>query len=376
MFNKKKIIASITAIVLASTFILAGCAQSKPNETTKSAETTKSVETTENTETVSEPEDNIIYSLSVNTPQPAESAAGKLLGETCAKLEEESNGRLKFDVYYSGQLLTVFDTVNGVSSGICDIAFLPTSTNPDFFPINGKLLILPFLGMPADDSIMDVYDKLCEEFPEIEGEVEAQNMRTLSTFFFLREDLYFTGDQKVEALSDLSGKKIAVANSFVGTLINNNGAAPVTVTQGDVYTTVESGVVDGLIHHDAFIRAGGAVELFKAVTMFGDDGIVREMGKFFMNNDSYNNLPSDLQDLIDSEFQALAKAIADADKGVSEGVKGELQNKGCTITELTNEQVKPFEEAAKEVHEQCISNLSSQGIPAQDIYDKLVELCN
>ena len=385
MLKIKKVISVVIAAALLCTLVLSGCSSSTP-ATTAAPETTAAPAETQGQETeapeteapeteTEEVDDGSSYTFSVNTPQPAESAAGKLLQATCDRITEETGGRLTFDVYFSGQLLTVFDTVSGVSNGLADIAFLPTSTSPDYFPINGKLLILPFLGMPGDDSINDVYATLCEEFPEIEGEVEAQNMKTLSTFFFLREDLYFTGDDKVEKVEDFAGKKIGVSNSYVGKLINNAGGAPVTVTQGDVYTTVESGVVDGLVHHDAFIRAGGAVELFHSVTMFGDEGMVREMGKFFMNLDSYNQLPSTLKKVLEDNFQQLAKDIAAADLEVSAGVKGQLQGAGCTFTELTEEQVAPFKEAAKAVQDECISELEGNGIPAQAIFDRLQDLC-
>lgn len=381
----KKMFSALIAAALMCTLILSGCSGSAP-ATTAAPETTAAPAQTEQTETqapeteapeteTEEVDDGSSYTFSVNTPQPAESAAGKLLQATCDRITEESNGRLSFDLYFSGQLLTVFDTVSGVSNGLADIAFLPTSTSPDYFPINGKLLILPFLGMPGDDSINDVYATLCEEFPEIEGEVEAQNMKSLATFFFLREDLYFTSEKNVEKVEDFAGLKIAVANSYVGKLVNNCGGAPVTVTQGDVYTTVESGVVDGLIHHDAFIRAGGAVELFKSVTMFGEEGMVREMGKFFMNLDSYNQLPSSLKKILEDNFQQLAKDIAAADIQVSTGVKEQLQASGCVFTELTEEQVAPFKEAAKAVQDECISELDGNGIPATQIFERLQELC-
>lgn len=314
------------------------------------------------------------YSFGISTPQPAESAAGKVLQAACDEMTEKSNGQLEFSIYFSGQLVPVFNSLESVQNGTVDIAFFPTSTHADYLPINGNLLILPFIGYPGDDSIDEVYAQLCEEYPEIVSEVTDKGVTPLTTFFFGREDLYFTSVKSVESTSDFAGLKVAIANAPVGSIVNDFGGAPVTTTQGDIYTNLSGGVTDSVIHHTSFLMAGGCVELIKSATMFGSTGLVREMGMYVMNTDTLNKLPDDLKAILTEGFAGVGKGTVAADNNIYNVVMGKLQEAGCQFTELTDEQVKPFMEAAKDVQSEVINQVSGSVPNAQAIFDRVQEL--
>lgn len=361
---KKKLTALLLAATMAfSCAALAGCGDSKAPA---GGDTANGGDAPAN--------DGKTYTLSITTPQPAESAAGKVLQAACDSMTEETGGQLKFDIYYSSQLVPVFDTLKSVSGGIVDIGFAPTSTQSDYMPINGKLLILPFLGYPGDDSIADVYAALSEEFPEIEEEIQAQGVTSLSTFFFGREDLYFTNGKSVHTPADISGLKIAIANAPVGTIVNNLGGAPVTTTQGDAYTNLDGGVVEALIHHTSFIKAGGCEELITSATMFGSTGLVREMGKYIMNTDKLNELPADLQETLKAGFEQVAAGTVAADNGMYDAVTKTLTEAGCEYTWLTDDEVEAFAEATKSVQDDIIAEVAATGVDAQAIFDRAQEL--
>lgn len=364
----KKLIALLLALLLCFSLVACGggntSADNSSSNTNASADTeTKPVENTGKT-----------YTFGISTPQPAESAAGKVLQAACDEMTEKSNGQLQFDIYFSGQLVPVFNSLESVQNGTVDIAFFPTSTHADYLPINGNLLILPFIGYPGDDTIDEVYAKLCEEFPEIVSEVTDKGVTPLSTFFFGREDLYFTNDKSVETTADFAGLKVAIANAPVGSIVNDFGGAPVTTTQGDIYTNLSGGVTESVIHHTSFLLAGGCVELIKSATMFGSTGLVREMGMYVMNTETLNELPADLQAIIKEGFAGVGKGTVAADNNIYGVVMGQLKEAGCTFTELTDEQVEPFMEAAKTVQSEVIEQVAATGVNAQAIFDKAQEL--
>ncbi len=314
------------------------------------------------------------YTLSISTPQPAESAAGKVLQAACDEMTEKSNGRLKFEIYFSGQLVPVFKSLESVQNGTVDIAFFPTSTHADYLPINGNLLILPFIGYPGDDSIDTVYANLCKEFPEIVSEVTDKGVTPLSTFFFGREDLFFTNDKSVKTTSDFAGLKVAISNAPVGRLVDDFGGAPVTTTQGDIYTNLSGGVTESVIHHTSFLLAGGCVELVKSATMFGSTGLVREMGMYVIKTETLEDMPDDLQAILKEGIAGVGKGTVAADNNIYNMVMGKLKEAGCQFTELTDEQVEPFMEAAKVVQAEVISQISGAVPNAQAIFDKAQEL--
>ncbi len=314
------------------------------------------------------------YTLSISTPQPAESGAGTVLQAACDEMKEKSNGQLEFDVYFSSQLVPVFNSLESVQNGTVDIAFFPTSTHADYLPINGNLLILPFIGYPGDDSIDEVYAQLCEEFPEIVGEVTDKGVTPLSTFFFGREDLYFTNGKSVQAPGDFAGLKVSISNAPVGSIVNSLGGAPVTTSQADIYTNLSGGVTESVIHHTSFLRAGGCEELITSATMFGSTGLVREMGMYVINTDVLNGLPDDLQAILKEGIAGVGKGTVAADNGIYASVTETLKAAGCQYTELTDEQVAPFMEAAKDVQADVIAQVAATGVNAQAIFDRAQEL--
>lgn len=363
----KKLIALLLALVLCFSLVACGDSGSKDTSTDKDA-------TSSNTEKAPVENTGKTYTFGISTPQPAESAAGKVLQAACDEMTEKSNGQLQFDIYFSGQLVPVFNSLESVQNGTVDIAFFPTSTHADYLPINGNLLILPFIGYPGDDTIDEVYAQLCEEFPEIVSEVTDKGVTPLSTFFFGREDLYFTNGKSVETTADFAGLKVAISNAPVGSIVDDFGGAPVTTTQGDIYTNLSGGVTESVIHHTSFLLAGGCVELVKSATMFGSTGLVREMGMYVMNTETLNELPADLQTIVKEGFAGVGKGTVAADNNIYNVVMGQLKDAGCQFTELTDEQVEPFMEAAKEVQSEVIAQISDKVPNAQAILDKAQEL--
>ncbi|MGN0969049.1 MAG: TRAP transporter substrate-binding protein [Oscillospiraceae bacterium] len=369
-----KSLKKLTALLLAASLVfslvlLSGCSDSGESSKNSPAPSSTTQSSGDNGK-----DSGKTYTLGISTPQPAESAGGKVLQAACDEMTEKSNGRLKFDIYFSGQLVPVFNSLESVQNGTVDIAFFPTSTHADYLPINGNLLILPFIGYPGDDTIDDVYTQLCEEFPEIVSEVTDKGVTPLSTFFFGREDLYFTNGKSVETTSDFAGLKVAISNAPVGSIVNDFGGAPVTTTQGDIYTNLSGGVTESVIHHTSFLLAGGCVDLIKSATMFGSTGLVREMGMYVINTQVLDGIPSDLQDILKEGFAGVGKGTVAADNNIYNMVMGKLKEAGCEFTELTDEQVEPFMEAAKEVQSEAIARVAATGVDAQAIFDRAQEL--
>lgn len=318
--------------------------------------------------------DGKTYKLSISTPQPAESGAGKVLQAACDKMTEDSNGQLEFEIYFSSQLVPVFNSLESVQNGTVDIAFFPTSTHADYLPINGNLLILPFIGYPDDESIDTVYAQLCEEFPEIVSEITDKGVTPLSTFFFGREDLYFTNDKAVETPEDFAGLKVAISNAPIGSLVDDYGGAPVTTTQGDIYTNLSGGVTESVIHHTSFLLAGGCQELIKSATKFGSTGLVREMGMYVINTEVLEDIPTDLRQILEAGIASVGVGTVAADVGIYNMITKTLTDAGCVFTELTDEQVAPFAEAAKSVQSEVINQISGSVPNAQAIFDRAQEL--
>lgn len=315
-----------------------------------------------------------VYNLSVTITQPAESVIGKVVTEWCETINERSGGRLKLEIFYSGTLLPVTDTVTGVTDGFADIGFVPSNIGKDYFPITCNILAWPFMGYPSTEQGFEAVKTIWAEFPEVDAEYEAQGLKYLGSYLMGRNDIYFAKEQNVRAPQDLKGKKIGVASSFFNDYLTALGAAPVFVTNADLYTSLDNGVVDGVVQHLALLKSTGTIDVVKGATFVGNMGMLRDLGIFIMNNDRFNSLPADLQEILTQGFKEMLDAVSVAEEESRDVFYQQLVEKGANLIELTDEEAAAWSDLMKGLHEDELAKLESKCPKAREIYARVMEL--
>ena len=297
------------------------------------------------------------------------------MAKWCEKMEEESQGRLKFEIYYSGTLVPVTDVLTSVGDGFADIGFIPGNLGADYFPISSKLMSMPFIPFPSTEAANAAYNAIREEYPELDAEYEVHGIKNLGAYFMVRNDIYFPTATTVVKPEELKGMKIGVASAFMTSYLKDIGAAPVFVTNADLYTSMDNGVVSGLVQHLALLNSTSTVDVVKAATFIGDYGMLRDLGIFGMNLDKYNSLPEDLQAILDKGFRGVCEDNWKEDDVQFDKISKELENFGAVLTYLSEEEAQVWLASAQDIHEATIAELDAEGLPAQAIYDRMIEIC-
>ena len=94
-----------------------------------------------------------------------------------------------------------------------------------------------------------------------------------------------------------------------------------------------------------------------------------------MNPDSYNNLPPDLQQLIDQTTGKAAAKLAGQRWDAVEGPgKQYMIDSGVNIIELGDAERAAFAAVAQQVIEQRLADTEAKGLPAREFYARLKEL--
>lgn len=318
--------------------------------------------------------DNNNYNLIVSVTFPSESLPGKTVQENCDMMTEKSGGRLTFDIHFSSSLLTPMDALNGVVNKIADVAYQPSSVIADYLPINYRILSLPFMGYPSDIRMLDIYDQLCSDFPEIKGEIESLGVIAAGTTFSSRFDFYFSKNVNVRTPGDIKGKKLASTTPIISILLNDMGVAPVSITSMDAYTSIDSGVTEGIVIHPNFLESTRVTELIETAVLLGDTGLLKEIAMYIMNKEVYDGLPQDLQAIVAEGFDKLARDQYMNDLNQVDMVFGKLDSQGAQIITLSAEETEAFAVLADSMKAGVIADLEKQGIKAQEIYDRAREL--
>lgn len=158
------------------------------------------------------------------------------------RLAERTDGRYSVEVFPNETLGTQKDTIELVQAGSIDLAMIAGSLmenfNEDFVVFN-----LPYTFDSQEHQKSVIND------PEITGElfssVEGQNISVLAGFHGGIRNVY-NSVRPVEKPEDLAGMKIRVIESDTNLrMMELMGGTGTPMGQGEVYTAIQSGVIDG-----------------------------------------------------------------------------------------------------------------------------------
>lgn len=171
---------------------------------------------------------------------PAEYPNGRGLDRWTELVAQKSNNRIRMRVFHNAQLGQQDEAIQQLRLGAIDFA------NFNLTPLNNlvpetQVLTLPFLFRDVGHVHRTVDGPIGEE---LAAKIAALNMVVVSWFDAGARSIYTR--RPVRTIEDLAGMKIRVQTSdlFVD-LIRALGANPTPLPFGEVFTSLQSGVIDG-----------------------------------------------------------------------------------------------------------------------------------
>jgi tripartite ATP-independent transporter DctP family solute receptor len=157
------------------------------------------------------------------------------------RLEEKSGGKLTMTIYPSGQLGSEQQCVELLQIGSLAITKVSAAVMESFTE-NFQVLGLPYIFRSAEHSF-NVLDG--DIGKELLLSTEQYNIRGLC-FYDAGARSFYTIDKPVANPDDLKGLKIRVMKSQTAmSLVKAMGGSPTPISWGELYTALQSGVVDG-----------------------------------------------------------------------------------------------------------------------------------
>jgi tripartite ATP-independent transporter DctP family solute receptor len=155
-------------------------------------------------------------------------------------VEERSKGRIKIEVYAGGQLGDEKSIIEQLQYGGLDFARVSAAPFAEFSN-DLNALMMPYLYRDADHM-----------WKVLDGEIGQGLLESVQDAGFIGLCWYdggarnFYTSKEVRSLEDLRGLKIRVQdNQLMFKLIEYLGASPMSLPMGDIYTSIQTGVIDG-----------------------------------------------------------------------------------------------------------------------------------
>jgi tripartite ATP-independent transporter DctP family solute receptor len=257
------------------------------------------------------------------------------------EVKAKSNGRIEVQVFGAGTLGGERDFVEGVKNGFIQAGFA-SGVMANFYP-NAMVTDIPYL-FPSEavaDRVMDgpYGQKLSADF------LASTGMRNLC-FGEVGFRHFTTGKTPVHSPKDLVGMKIRVQETpLYITEMKALGAQPTPIAFTEVYTAMQTGVVDGHENVIPSIIFAKLYEVQKNVTL---DGHNYGVDWFVMGDKFFKSLPPDLQKVV----QDAGKLACSEERRVnrvftSDGVKT-LTEKGVTVYTPTAAELAEFRAATQQ----------------------------
>jgi len=156
-------------------------------------------------------------------------------------LLERSGGKLKLEIYPSQQLGTERECIELLQIGSLDMTKVSVGVLENFAP-KMKVLGLPFLFRDRQHSF-DVLDGPIGEMLLNDG--EKYWLKGLG-YYDAGSRSFYTMNKPIEKPSDLEGQKIRVMESATAVnMVKALGGSPTPISWGELYTSLQQGVVDG-----------------------------------------------------------------------------------------------------------------------------------
>jgi tripartite ATP-independent transporter DctP family solute receptor len=257
------------------------------------------------------------------------------LKAACVEIAKESGGRLTIDVYPNGQLGSDTDTVSQVRSGAIDFVCTAGTIWGNLSPVTSiNTVAFAFADYATVWKAMDG-----ELGAHMRAAFDKVNLVAVGKVFDHGFRQVTHSSKPVTSPMDLAGMKIRVpASPILTDMFRDLGASPATVPIGDLYTALQTKVVDGQENALPTIDAAKLYEVQKYCSVTSH---VWDCFTLVGNKRSWSALPEDLRALATRILDAHAIKQRAAHETLNSGLEAKLKGAGMQFNKVDG---KPFRE--------------------------------
>lgn len=283
------------------------------------------------------------------------------------EVNEATGGTVTIEFFPGGALGPPPTEYERIVGGGTDIGWSLTAYTPGRFPAS-EVVEIPYAFDSAVEAT-EVLWTLYEEFPEFQAEYDDTKVLGLSTHDV---GALWSSTDPMLSIADVEGKSFRSAGASVNRLIEALGGTPVNMPVTELFDAMDRGTVDGTV------IAASALLDFNLTPLIAS-GILCDcyVLNFFvnMNLDKWNELSPAQQTAIDSvtgrEFSVRMAEVFDVQYEKS---LASVEEAGVQLVELEGDEADAWAAAGDEAVAGWITAATEAGIPAQEMFDRVLEL--
>ena len=306
----------------------------------------------------SDPKVTLVYA-EVN---PLDTIVGQTGSHFKEKVEELTGGSIVVDVQASGVLGSendVLDAILGGSTSI-DISRISAFALTSYGCNKSKLLSIPFTFENRAHFWNFANSELA---PEFLNEPQELGLPVRGIFYGEEGFRHFFTVKPVSGIADFKGLKLRVSNDPVmNGMVEGLGANPTVVSFGELYSALQTGVVDGAEQPIANYKSNAFPEVANNLIL---DGHTLGAVQAVITDNAWNKLTENQQAAV-MEAAADTQAFnADLSETAENKVLDELKSSGCNVVDVPDKT--PWQEA-------CAKVISENTSDQAELYQQLLDM--
>lgn len=288
---------------------------------------------------------------------PQATIPARALTPWAQKVEKESGGRIKVQLFHAMQLGgTPPQLFDQAKDGVVDLTWTVLGYTPGRFN-KAEVFELPFMTTTAEAG-----SKAFQEYVDKNAADEFKDVKVIAVH--THGPGLFHSKDPITGLESLRGMKVRGGSRIINNMLTKLGATPVGMPVPAVSEGLSKGVIDATTIPWEVTPALKVTQLVKNHTTFaGKYGLYTQTFVFAMNKAAYEKLPADLKKVIDDNSGMAAAAMLGRAMDAGDVAGREIAVKaGNRIVALDVHETQRWRRTAAAVETDWINEMKAKGI--------------
>ncbi len=283
------------------------------------------------------------------------------------EVKKRTDGRVIITVYDSAILAKITAQYDMVRTGGVEMALILPAYHPGVFPLS-DIVGLPFVcrdAMPLSRVVEQLrkdgwFDK---EYADAEIKLLGHMAGTPYAFF--------STDKKITTLEDMKGMKVRVSGGLEGAALEALGGVPVTVSYGELYLAMQTGVIDVAT---TSMSGGTGIKLEEITKYALDVGYSTVLLSVVSNKDVFQKLPEDIQKIMEEVGDLIPEWGGKAYEDAEEQSRETFRKAGAEVYELSPAEMGRWQMTVQPVWDEWVEDMEKKGLPAREMVKEFISL--
>jgi TRAP-type C4-dicarboxylate transport system substrate-binding protein len=288
------------------------------------------------------------------------------------KVEEQTNGEVKFQTYWAGSLLKIREMVRGISEGVADMAWMWPPKHPTEYPAWQALAAI-VVGPKDLRKAVQIGSDLVENIPAFRADFEKWNTKPMGYNQVSGGCLFM--NKPIETIWDLKGMKVRSPDPPHLAMLAALGATPVYIPMADTYSALQRGAFDGVF---TFIESGHRFKFHEVTKYIYPCTYLWAQGPnvVALNIDTWNKISKKNQKIFSDVCQEMGRDTAVITMEHEAKEREDFKKAGCQVRDIPKQDLIKWSQMPKVValQDQWVEKANEAGLPANLIMSRVKEI--